>query len=100
MRHTNNRDCWLVGVTSEGQYCSWLLTPNGLAASPVISLQPRWIGSQGILKASPDGQVLAFFAVINYQLAQNAINNLELARFNPSTGRVDDVQRLPSPLGP
>ena len=38
VRHTNNRDCWLVGVTSEGQYCSWLLTPNGLAAAPVISL--------------------------------------------------------------
>ncbi|MDO7853453.1 T9SS type B sorting domain-containing protein [Hymenobacter convexus] len=96
VRHTNGRDLWLIGVTTEGQYCSWLLGSGGLAATPVISQQPRWISSNGIFKASVDGLQLALLVNASQPSTLHVFGRLELARFNTSTGQVDNAQELPT----
>ncbi|WP_162910596.1 T9SS type B sorting domain-containing protein [Hymenobacter oligotrophus] len=99
VRHTNGRDLWLVGVSDEGQYMSWLLSAAGLAAVPIVSYQPRWIGSGGILKASPDGRRLAFLSHVRAQRPTSVRyteGHLELADFNTATGEVNNAQVLPT----
>lgn len=94
--HPNERDFWLVGVTSEGQYCSWLITPAGVAPTPVLSNVPRWIGTDGIFKASPDGRTLALLVNANTTPVPRTFGRLELAEFNLTTGVVTNLRELPT----
>lgn len=94
VRHANGMDMWLVGLTTEGQYVSWLLTAAGLSPTPVLSLSPRLIGSGGILKAAPNGRQLAcLFTASNGQLRQT-YGRLEVAGFDPATGQVNGALEL------
>ena len=96
VRHPNGRDLWLVGVTSEGQYCSWLVTDTGVSATPVVSLVPRWISKDGVFKASPDGRTLALLVNSNLPMALRVFGRLELSDFNPTTGEVTNARELPT----
>ncbi|OON70316.1 hypothetical protein B0919_06175 [Hymenobacter sp. CRA2] len=96
VRHANGRDLWLVGVATEGQYVSWLLSSAGLSAAPVVSVAPRWLSSNGILKASPDGRRLAYLVNSREQNGGRTYGRLELSAFDPATGQVRNVQELPT----
>jgi len=96
VRHPNGRDLWLVGVSNEGQYCSWLIIPTGLSPTPVVSNTPRWVSSSGIFKASPDGRTLALLVNSNLPMALRVFGRLELSEFNSVTGEVTNAQELPT----
>lgn len=99
VRHANGRDLWLVGVSSEGQYLSWLLNATGLARTPVMSNVPRWINfGTSIFKASPDGHTLALLANArdNQAFGNRIVGRLELAGFDAATGQVSNGQELPT----
>jgi gliding motility-associated-like protein len=99
VRHANGRDIWLVGVSNEGQYLSWLLTAAGLARTPVISSTPRWVSSGNtIFKAAPDGRTLALLANARDDQSTNrrVVGRIELSDFDAATGQVSNLQQLPT----
>ena len=96
VRHANGRDLWMVGVTSEGHYLSWLLNASGMAPAPVVSFSTRWSSINGILRASPDGLRLALLVNATDAGATRPEGRLELATFDASTGQVGNVQPLPT----
>ncbi|GAB3865107.1 hypothetical protein GCM10028824_03500 [Hymenobacter segetis] len=96
VRHANGRDLWMVGITREGHYLSWLLNANGVMATPVVSSTNRWSSINGILKASPDGRGLALL-VNAYEVGFSwAQGRLEISSFDAATGQVSNVQALPT----
>lgn len=96
IRHANGRDLWVVTQTDESQYVSYLLTATGLAPQPVVSQSIRSIFyvSNGILKASGDGKTLV--SVNYFGSSTQAYTNLDVARFDPATGRVTSYYTLPN----
>jgi gliding motility-associated-like protein len=96
VRHSNGLDLWLVGLTTEGQYVSWLLSATGLDPTPVVSLQPRWIGNNGVLKVSPDGRTVASLINVREPRAARIYGQMELADFDPGTGLVSNAKLLPT----
>lgn len=98
VHHANGRDIWLVGQTIDGFYVSCLLTAAGLSAPLVSRPQPlRYLAlSLGVLKASPDGRLLASEAGYQRPVGPtNALIQIELAAFDPATGRVSSSYYLP-----
>lgn len=95
IRHANGRDLWITGQTTAGCYVSYLLGPTGLGPA-VSSVAPRDIysPSDGILRASTDGKTLASTI---YSFTRNtATTEIEIAQFNPATGRVTSYVGIPS----
>ena len=62
VKHCNGTDVWVVTRSwDSGQFYSYLLTPSGLNATPVISqVAPDTILEQGYMKISPNGKKIAY----------------------------------------
>ncbi len=92
VRHSNFRDAWvLVHGWSNANYMAYLVSPTGVAASPVLSMTGNVTGTtytqaHGYLKASPDMKKLA--AAIRGQ------HIVEVSDFNPATGIVSNSIQL------
>jgi gliding motility-associated-like protein len=96
VRHANGRDLWLVGITREGHYLSWLLNTSGVTPVPVVSTSAGWLSIDGILKASPDGRMLALLLNATDAASVRPEGHLELADFDAATGQVGNVRPLPT----
>ncbi|RTQ52240.1 T9SS type A sorting domain-containing protein [Hymenobacter gummosus] len=99
VRHANGRDYWvLVHGWQDSRFHAYLLSPAGLAATPVtttIGIVHTGGGGGiangvGYMKASPNGQLLAV-----------AIRDaaFELFDFSNSTGQVSNLRRLYTSFG-
>ena len=94
--HANGRDYWVVvhGWNNNAFYC-YLLSPGGLAATPVVSTVGAVHSGSGnggsnaigYLRASPNGRVLA---------AARVSSGVELFNFDAATGRVSTPRSVPS----
>jgi gliding motility-associated-like protein len=97
VRHCNNRDVWvLVHGSASDIYYSFLVSPTGISATPVISntgsvlpgvVPPSTADSTslGYMKASPDGKKIA---------AAHWTVNLDVSDFNNATGVVSNSYSL------
>ncbi|MFD2785068.1 T9SS type B sorting domain-containing protein [Hymenobacter rubripertinctus] len=97
--HANGRDLWILGhERATDVFFAYLLTAQGLGASPVLSrdaLAPRSVQVIGQLKASPDGRRLAM-AIGSLDPQQPAgTPSVELLDFDPATGRLSNPVLLP-----
>jgi len=84
VQHANGTDIWIVGHEfNTNNFYSFLLTPAGLNPVPVItstgSIHSGGLGFAGYMKASHNGQKLAYACTIN-------MNLVELLDFDNSTG--------------
>jgi gliding motility-associated-like protein len=99
VRHANQRDVWvIVHGWNTNLFYSWLVTPDGIATTPIVSaggqLQQgsgdhpasKNYNAIGQLKVSPNGQRLA--------LVQFYSPSPELFDFNCGTGIVSNPRRL------
>ena len=94
VRHFNKRDVWVITRQFySNKYYAWLITANGVSATPVISTTPNYIGSpintsRGYLKPSSDGKKLV--------AAYNVYSFLEMSDFNSQTGDVTNTIKIDS----
>ncbi|GAA4379771.1 hypothetical protein GCM10023186_17530 [Hymenobacter koreensis] len=101
--HANRRDIWVVThqVDSDVFY-AYLLSAGGIVAPPVTSRgsfvhDSNVGGGNGQLKISPNGKQLALAAeTSSTQRPQDKVG-LEIADFDPQTGRVSNAISLPPP---
>lgn len=97
--HCNNRDIWVIGrAWNSANYYSWLVTPNGVETTPVISttsnlISGNLLGTLGYMKASPDGKKLA-------AIHGAPLSFTEISEFNNQTGVVSGTIKIPAtPVG-
>ncbi len=89
--HHNKNAYWVVAHDGNSMnFDAFLLNSNGLNTSPVISSAGTYLGneaysggSQGYMKASPDGSKIAY--------ATYHMNMIEMVGFNPETGKVSST---------
>lgn len=70
VKHNNGRDIWVIGhELYNNKFYAWLVTPNGIATSPVVTAAGSQHGNNfdnvaaiGYMKASPDGSKIALGA--------------------------------------
>ena len=89
-KHSNNRDYWIVTrIINSDYYASFLLTPNGISDSPILS-KARFMEITGLwrgpLKFSPDFKKLIS---AHRHLGQIVNGSFEVSNFNNSTGEID-----------
>lgn len=100
VRHCNNRDIW---ITARGwnstNYYTWLVTANGVTASPVISPTPNFLtdpwdnngGTLGYMKFSPDGKKIAATMHMPESFT-------EVSEFNSATGIISNTIKIIDPI--
>ena len=94
VKHINRRDYWVV-THFENKFYSYLVTPNGVNPTPVISaigphIDPRTypVNARGYLKISPNGKKVAIAHLSNLNYDQIPIGNLPTLtdQFFPANG--------------
>jgi gliding motility-associated-like protein len=98
-RHANGIDVWIIGnERSSNTFKAWLLTCNGLQASPVIStvgdvLNQHPAQNLGMMKVSPDGTQLCqtHFPDFDGLLPENFF---QLFDFNNATGVLTNPKKI------
>ncbi len=91
----NNRVWILVRSEVSGEFKAYPITPSGFDRTPVVSQSGNFLPdyyTQGVLKASPDGERLM---MCNFKTGSPA-RGLEIFDFDRSTGRVSNAQILDS----
>lgn len=99
VKHCNNRDIWVITrAWNSASYYAWLVTSNGVAATPVISNTINFLTDPldnnnctlGQLKFSPNGRKVAatFFSPCSFT---------ELSDFDAATGKVSNTITLGDP---
>lgn len=87
LRHAAGKGYWIVThELGNNRFHAWLLDGSAAPQGPVVSEAGLSYGDRdiGYLKASPDGTML--FALYSYTSYHG-----ELFRFNPATGRVEEL---------
>ncbi|HRG01457.1 MAG TPA: gliding motility-associated C-terminal domain-containing protein [Bacteroidia bacterium] len=86
-KHQNDTSYWIVARGYNMFYLSYLLSPNGISSSPVISNAPVLLCCEsfpwsvgGQMKISPDSKKIAGISVGN--------RTIELSDFNSQTGQI------------
>ena len=89
--HQNGQDYWIIGHEfNSNAFLAFLLDENGIAVNPIVSYQgsnrneifDSGFNAIGQLAASPNGQYLAMVSYVD--------QNIELFKFDASTGVVFD----------
>jgi gliding motility-associated-like protein len=100
VRHTNGTDIWVITRKCiEDAYAAFLLTPDGINETPVISpaSDRPYKYSGGSMKVSYDKKYL-LSAFDNHGVSYGHLIEdefrLEIARFDPSTGHIEDMYYL------
>ena len=93
-RHANGTDVWLItNDNNSNTFRSWLITCNGLQATPVVStvgviLDFSILSNTGYMKVSPDGkQLCQTHFPLNNQTG-NVPNFIQLFDFDNTTGQL------------
>ncbi|HSI90377.1 MAG TPA: gliding motility-associated C-terminal domain-containing protein, partial [Adhaeribacter sp.] len=99
VKHRNNQDYWIIYQKQASSiFHTYLISPSGLNTSPVISNVSSLPSSASgwLLKASPDGQTLAFSGNAGVGLS----DSIRLLAFDFSTGMVSKGIALYTPKIP
>ena len=89
--HANGIDWWIINpAIKEGGYLTYLLSDDGINLDKVQrvgpDLSPRYTGSSGDAKFSPDGTNYSFF---------NHYAGLLLFDFDRTTGNLSNLRQIP-----
>jgi gliding motility-associated-like protein len=87
VKHCNNKDIWIITRSNlQNAFYAWLITANGISASPVISITNNANTHPiGYLKASPNGKQLASAHLGGFT---------ELGDFNNISGTVSNIIKV------
>ena len=94
-RHANGVDVWLItNDFASNTFRSWLITCNGLQASPVVSnagviLDGDFVFGVGMMKVSPDGRTLV---QTHFPSDDGAANFFQLFDFDNATGTISNAR--------
>ena len=99
-RHANGTDVWLItNDNNSNTFRSWLITCNGLQATPVVStvgviLDFSILSNTGYMKVSPDGkQLCQTHFPLNNQTG-NVPNFIQLFDFDNTTGQLTNPRSV------
>lgn len=99
-RHANGIDVWIITNDNNSNiFRSWLLTCNGLQATPVISqagtvLNQHLVTNTGYMKVSPDGTQLCQTHLPLYDPDEVHPNFVQLFDFNNSNGQITNARTI------
>lgn len=100
VRHSNGIYVWLITNDRESDiFRAWLIDCNGLQTNPVVStvgatLDQHALQSVGVLKASPDGNLLC---QTHFPLGGSVPNFVQLFDFDNSTGQITNPRNIGFP---
>lgn len=99
-RHVNGIDVWLVtNDQNSNVFRSWLITCNGLQASPVVSTAGTVLDfarntNTGVMKLSPDGKFLCQTHFPIFDENTYVPNFVQLLDFDNATGIISNARRI------
>lgn len=101
VRHSNGVYVWLITNDPDSDiFRAWLIDCNGLQLTPVVStigtvMDQHVLMNVGVLKASPDGDMLC---QTHFPLAGGQNNFIQLFDFDNSTGLLSNARSISLPL--